>query len=129
MSNPHPSTDTKPMQMVSVPDGNGGSRLELRPRQPSKQGGKKARHIPDPIQANPDAAAQDLAQIVERIERLEEEKQGVIDDIRDVYSEGRSKGYDAKAVRTIVKLRKMQPNDRQENEAILETYKAALGLA
>lgn len=69
-----------------------------------------------------------LRLFVERIERLEEEKRGVADDIRDTYSEAKSQGYDPKIMRQIVRLRKMEPHDRQEMELILETYKAALGL-
>lgn len=76
-----------------------------------------------------DTAAKQLRLFIERIERLEEEKKGMADDIRDVYSEAKSQGYDAKVMRQIVKLRKMETQDRQEMEAILETYKSALGLA
>ena len=70
-----------------------------------------------------------LRLLIERIERLEEEKKGIADDIRDVYAEVKAVGYDAKIVRQIVRLRKMKPDDRAEMETILETYKAALGLA
>lgn len=70
-----------------------------------------------------------LRLIIERIERLEEEKKGIADDIRDVYAEGKAVGYDTKIMRQIIRLRKMQPHDRQEMELLLETYKAALGIA
>ena len=70
-----------------------------------------------------------LRLLIERIERLEEEKKGISDDIRDVYLEGKAVGYDVKIMRQIVRLRKMQPDDRREMEAILEVYKAALGLS
>lgn len=73
-------------------------------------------------------AADELRLLIERIERLEEEKKGIADDIRDVYSEAKARGYDGKIMRQIVRLRKMEANDRQEMEAILDTYKAALGL-
>ena len=73
-------------------------------------------------------AADELRLLIERIERLEEEKKGIADDIRDVYSKAKSRGYDAKIMRQIVRLRKMRPDDRVEMETILETYKAALGL-
>ena len=73
-------------------------------------------------------AADQLRLFIERIERLEEEKKGIADDIRDVYAEAKAQGYDPKIMRQIVRLRKMQPHDRQEMEAVLETYKAALGL-
>jgi len=73
-------------------------------------------------------AADQLRLFIERIERLEEEKKGVADDIRDVYAESKSMGYDPKIMRQIVRLRKMEAHDRQEMEAILETYKNALGI-
>ena len=69
-----------------------------------------------------------LRLLIERVERLEEEKKGIADDIRDVYAEGKAVGYDTKMMRQIVRLRKMKPDDRREMEMILETYKAALGL-
>ena len=74
-------------------------------------------------------AADELRLLVERIERLEEEKKGMADDIRDVYQEAKSQGYDSKTMRSIVRLRKMEKHARDEAEALLETYKAALGLA
>ena len=74
-------------------------------------------------------AAGEVRLFIERIERLEEEKKGIADDIRDVYSEAKSQGYDAKIMRQIVRLRKMTNDDRAEMEAVLETYKSALGLA
>ena len=73
-------------------------------------------------------AADQLRLFIERIERLEEEKKGMADDIRDVYAEAKSTGFDAKTMRAIVRLRKMEKHDRIEAEALLETYKAALGL-
>lgn len=79
-----------------------------------------------------DVAAQTGEQLrlfIERVERLEEEKKGISDDIRDVYTEAKAMGYDPKIMRQIVRLRKMEAHDRQEMEAILDTYKAALGLA
>ena len=69
-----------------------------------------------------------LRLLIERIERLEEEKKGIADDIRDVYAESKATGYDVKIMRQIVRLRKMKPADRREMETILETYKAALGI-
>lgn len=69
-----------------------------------------------------------LRLFVERIERLEEEKKGISDDIKDVYAELKSVGYDAKVTRQIVRLRKLAPDDRKSQDAILETYKCALGL-
>lgn len=73
-------------------------------------------------------AADQLRLFIERVERLEEEKKGMSDDIKDVYSEAKSQGYDSKIMKQIVRLRKMSSEDRAEQEAILETYKTALGL-
>ena len=69
-----------------------------------------------------------LRLLIERVERLEEEKKGIADDIRDTYSEGKAVGYDAKMMRKLVKLRKMKPEDRAEAEAILASYCSAVGL-
>ncbi|MGE0180462.1 MAG: DUF2312 domain-containing protein [Sphingomonas sp.] len=74
-------------------------------------------------------AADELRLLIERIERLEEEKKGIADDVRDVYAEAKARGYDSKTMRTIVRLRKMETHQRQEMDALLETYRAALGLA
>ena len=74
-------------------------------------------------------AADQLRLFIERIERLEEEKKGMADDIRDVYNEAKSQGYDTKTMRAVVRLRKMEKNARDEAEALLETYKAALGMS
>jgi uncharacterized protein (UPF0335 family) len=73
-------------------------------------------------------AADELRLLIERIERLEEEKKAIADDVKDVYGEAKSRGYDTKTIRTIVRLRRMEAHDRQEADALLETYKAALGL-
>jgi uncharacterized protein (UPF0335 family) len=73
-------------------------------------------------------AADQLRLFIERIERLEEEKKGIGDDIKDVYAEAKATGYDAKTMRQIVRLRRLEKHVRQEAEALLETYKAALGL-
>ena len=70
-----------------------------------------------------------LLLFMERIERMEEEKKGVADDIRDTFAEAKAQGYDVKIMRQILKLRKMPINERQEMEMLIETYKAALGLA
>lgn len=69
-----------------------------------------------------------LRQYIERIERLEEEKKDISDDIRDVYLESKSQGYDPKIMRQIVALRKLPLHDRKEMEAILDIYKSALGI-
>ena len=69
-----------------------------------------------------------LRLLIERIERREEEKKGIADDVRDVYAEGKAVGYDTKLMRQLIKLRKMDANDRREMETLLETYKAAIGM-
>jgi len=74
------------------------------------------------------SAKDQLRAFVSRIERLEEEKKGIADDIRDVYNESKSQGYDPKIMRQIVRLRKMPIHDRKEMEAILDVYKSALGI-
>jgi uncharacterized protein (UPF0335 family) len=73
-------------------------------------------------------AKDQLKAFVERIERLEEEKKAIADDIRDVYAEAKSSGYDTKALRTVVRLRKQDVDERKEQEAILKTYLHALGM-
>lgn len=73
-------------------------------------------------------AAAELRQLIERIERLEEEKASIGDDIKDVYGEAKGRGYDTGAIRTIVRLRKKDANERLEEESILDTYLAALGM-
>ena len=73
-------------------------------------------------------AKDQLKAIIERIERLEEEKKAISDDIRDVYAESKGNGFDVKALRAIVRMRKQDPNERAEAETILETYMQALGM-
>ncbi|MBI1275096.1 DUF2312 domain-containing protein [bacterium] len=72
--------------------------------------------------------AEQLKQFIERIEKLEEEKAALGGDIRDVYSEAKANGYDPKIMRQVVRIRKMDKNERDEQEHLLDTYKAALGL-
>lgn len=73
-------------------------------------------------------AVDELRLLIERVERLEEERRSIGDDVREVYGEAKARGYDAKTMRAIVRLRRMESHDRQESEALLATYKAALGL-
>lgn len=73
-------------------------------------------------------AADQLRLLIERIERLESEKRGISDDIKDVYAEAKATGYDAKTMRNIVRLRRMERHHREEAEQLLETYLAALGM-
>lgn len=73
--------------------------------------------------------AQDqLRSFVERIERLEEDKKAIADDIRDIYSEAKGQGYDTKALKAVIRLRKLAESERLEREAILDTYMTALGM-
>ena len=74
-------------------------------------------------------AADQLRLFIERIERLEEEKKGIADDVKDVYAEAKANGYDTKTMRAIVRLRKMEKHARDEMDALLDTYRTALGLA
>ena len=73
-------------------------------------------------------AAEELKQFVERIERLEEEKAGIAGDIKDVFAELKGRGFDSKAIRSILRIRKKDHEERQEEEAILELYMQALGM-
>ena len=84
--------------------------------------------VADTEQAKTRFAKDQLRAFIERIERLEEEKKATSDDIRDVYAEAKGNGYDVKALRTIIRLRKQDKEERKEQEAILETYMAALGM-
>ena len=79
-------------------------------------------------QASVRFAKDQLKAIVERIEKLEEEKKAISDDIRDVYAESKANGFDVKALRAIIRLRKIEPTEREEQDAILETYMHALGM-
>ena len=79
--------------------------------------------------ADTGVVAEELKQLVERIEHLEEEKKGIQDDIREVYAEAKGRGFDVKAMRSIVRLRAKEPQEREEEEAILELYKDAIGMA
>ena len=73
--------------------------------------------------------AERLRSFIERIERLEEEKAALTADIREVYAEAKGTGFDTKTMRQVVKLRKMDSADREEQEELLDLYKRALGLA
>jgi uncharacterized protein (UPF0335 family) len=73
-------------------------------------------------------AKDQLKAIIERIERLEEERKTISDDVRDIYAEAKGNGFDVKALRSIVRMRKQDPNERAKSETILETYMNALGM-
>ena len=79
--------------------------------------------------ADPAGFAKDqLKSVVERIERLEEEKQALAEDIKEVYAEAKANGFDTKILRTVIRLRKQDKNERQEQEALLDLYLQALGM-
>jgi len=69
-----------------------------------------------------------LRSYVERVERLEEEKKNLADDIKDVYSEAKSQGFDVKILRKIIAMRKMEDHERQEQEALIDLYASAIGM-
>lgn len=69
-----------------------------------------------------------LKSIIERVERLEEERRELGADVREIYAEAKGNGYDPKIIRTIIRLRKMNPADRAEQEALLDTYMSAIGM-
>lgn len=92
------------------------------PKPEKRTAGDKKRDI------EADATDERLRLLVERIERLEEEKKELASDIREIYAEAKATGYDTKIMRQIVQLRKMDPNARSELEMLLETYKCALGM-
>lgn len=73
-------------------------------------------------------AAEQLKSIIERIERLEEEKKALSDDIKDVYGEAKANGFDTKILRQVIRIRKQDADERQEQETILDLYLAALGM-
>jgi uncharacterized protein (UPF0335 family) len=79
-------------------------------------------------QSSDETIATRLKSFIERIERLEEEKQGIASDIRDVYAEAKGTGYDPKIMRQVIRLRKMEQADRQEQDELLDTYLRALGM-
>ena len=79
-------------------------------------------------QSSVDVTAERLKSFVERVERLEEEKKGIADDIKDVYAEAKGTGFDVKIIRQVIRLRKMEADDRREQEELLDVYMRALGM-
>lgn len=77
--------------------------------------------------ADPQTAAR-LKSFVERVERLEEDKANLAADIREIYAEAKSQGFDTKVLRQVIRLRKMNPSDRREQEELLDLYKGVLGM-
>ena len=78
--------------------------------------------------ADTSVARDQLRSIVERVERLEDEKKAIADDIRDVFAEAKANGFDVKTLRTVVRMRKLEAAERQEQEAMLDLYLSALGM-
>ncbi len=79
--------------------------------------------------ANESVAQDQLRAFIERIERMEEEKQAIADDIKEIYAEAKGNGFDTKVLRQIVRIRKQDASERMEQEALLELYMAALGMS
>lgn len=79
-----------------------------------------------PVSETP--TGQRLRSFIERVERLEEDKKAIAEDIKEVYAEAKSQGFDVKTMRKIVSLRKKDPDDRAEEDALLDTYMSALGM-
>lgn len=90
--------------------------------------GAEGRVVTTPKAGHNSFAKDQLKAIIERVERLDEEKKAISDDIRDIFAEAKGNGYDVKALRTIIKMRKQDANERAEQETILETYMTALGM-
>jgi uncharacterized protein (UPF0335 family) len=97
------------------------------PPAPGKRA-RKARPAPDPIRTNGDSAAEELRLLLERLERLHEEKQGIADDIRDVEAEAKFRGYDTAQLNAVRKIRLKKREEYQEASAILELYMQTLGM-
>jgi uncharacterized protein (UPF0335 family) len=118
------------LTMRAVRDGAGNVRhmpAALAAPAPATRGRKKP-VVPDPIRTNGESAAEQLRLFIERLERIQEEICGAQQDFADVMSEAKSTGYDTKGIRAILTLRKTEKHHRDEFEAILETYRGALGL-
>lgn len=120
--------ESRPMILTQVPDGSGGYRNEWRPAPAEKPKKRKSRPKPDPIEANPDHAAQSLKLLIEQRERLEAEKDNIADDIKDVNGEVKALGFNLKIFNRIIARRKADPMEFREEQEILEIYTTALGL-
>jgi uncharacterized protein (UPF0335 family) len=134
-----PPRDDVALSMKSVEDGR--TRVD-RPCPPTHGAGRSrqseeaamARNVAkrkpedEQLQASGLVAREQLKAFVERIERLEEEKKAIADDIKDVFAEAKGNGYDIKALRTIIRMRKQDVDERREQEAILDLYMQALGM-
>lgn len=80
------------------------------------------------VMPNPTLAADRLRSLVERIERLDEERKGLGYDIKDIYGEAKSAGFDPKVLRQVIRLRKLEPSEIEEQETLLDVYRRALGM-
>jgi len=96
-------------------------------RRPQRRGEQRQQELNQMAEVG-GVAGDRLRTIIERIERLEEEKKALSDDIREVYSEAKGAGFDIKVLRQIIRLRKMDASDRSEMEEVLDVYKRALGM-
>ena len=88
----------------------------------------RARQEADPDPDVGGIAADRLRSIIERIERLEEERKALADDIKDIFAEGKSAGFDVKVIRQIIRIRKQEPAEVEEQETLLDLYRRALGM-
>ncbi len=118
-----------PMHRGRGPCGQAPRRLTPPPEFANQCGFLSARPLEPHMVDTQSVAADQLKSIIERIERLEEEKKALSDDIKDVYGEAKANGFDTKVLRKIVSLRKQDRDERMEQEAILELYLQALGMA
>lgn len=84
--------------------------------------------IEDPAGDVGGVAADRLRSVVERVERLEEERKGLAEDVKDIFMEAKSAGFDVKVVRQIIRLRRQEPADVEEQETLLDLYRRALGM-
>lgn len=106
----------------TIKDGGGPIRMETPPGWPKNE--------PDEVpRRHGDFAKEQLVHLVERVERLEEEKAALVEDIKEVYTEGKGAGFDTSIIRKVISLRKMDQASRLENAAVLELYMQALGMA
>ncbi|MXP00435.1 DUF2312 domain-containing protein [Altererythrobacter xixiisoli] len=115
--------------MISTPDHLGRRVMLGEGAPPPRPAPEQQMQIPVELPEKFRTADDRLRLLIERVERLEEEKKGINDDIREVFAEMKGTGYDTKIARMILRLRKMRPDDRAEMEALLDAYKAALGLS
>lgn len=110
---------------VRVPDGHGGHRIELRPAPPPAARKKRQ---PDPIKAGSNDSAKRLAAIINRREQLAQELADIHAEIAEVNANAKGQGFDLKIINQILKIRQADPQDLQEAEHLLDTYRTALGL-